>query len=188
MLIIYAHPNKTGHCGYILKKVEETLKKRNIPYLILDLYALNYLPVLQPDEHYTSNHCKISPETQEFQQLLKKEERFIFIYPTWWNNMPAILKGFFDRTMTNHFAYRYVNFIPRGLLRGKALVFTTTGGPALIEKLLLGNRSLKLITRDILGFCGIRAKGVLIGSARKLDSEKKIFIDKVIEKNINFLN
>ncbi|MEF3691671.1 MAG: NAD(P)H-dependent oxidoreductase [Candidatus Moraniibacteriota bacterium] len=188
MLIIYAHPNKTGHCGYILKKVKEALEKRNISYLILDLYALNYSPILQPNEHYTSDHCEISPETEEFQKLFKKEQRFIFIYPTWWNNMPAILKGFFDRTMTNRFAYRYTQFFPKGLLRGKALVFTTTGGPALVEKLFLGNRSLKLITRDVLNFCGIQAKGILIGSAGKLDSKKKILIDKIVKKNIEFLN
>ena len=35
MLIIYAHPNKTGHCGYILKKVEETLKKEIPPIQFL---------------------------------------------------------------------------------------------------------------------------------------------------------
>lgn len=187
MLIIYAHPNKEGHCGYILEKVIENLKEKKVDFSILDLYQENYNPVMQPDEHYTSGHYNLSPETIKYQEMLKNENRFIFIYPTWWNNMPAILKGFFDRTMTSRYAYRYINSIPLGLLSGKALVFTTTGGPALIGRFFLGNRSIKSVTKDVLRFCGIKSRGVVIGSVRKLDEKKKAKIAKVVKKNIPYI-
>lgn len=187
MLIIYAHPNKTGHCGYILEKIISTLNNNQTSFTLLDLYQENYDPVLKAQEHYTSGHYEISVTTKKYQDLLKNEDRFIFIYPTWWNSAPAIIKGFFDRTMTSRFAFRYVNSIPRGLLNGKALVFTTTGGPAFIEKLFLGNRSLKFIRQDVLRFCGIKSKGVLIGSATKFTPQQKTKIDKAVSKNIHFV-
>lgn len=187
MLIIYAHPNKDGHCGYLLEKVIENLEKEKIYFSILDLYQENYNPVMQPSEHYTSGHYELAPETLKYQELIKNENKFIIIYPTWWNNMPAILKGFFDRTMTSRYAYQYINSIPRGLLGGKALVLTTTGGPALIEKFFLGNRSIKSVTKDVLRFCGIKSKGIVIGRARKLDEKKKIKIAKIVKKNIRYL-
>lgn len=187
MLIIYAHPNKDGHCGYILNQVIKELNAKNITYSILDLYQENYNPVMQPSEHYTSGNYEISIETKKFQELIKNESKFIFIYPTWWNSAPAILKGFFDRTFTNHFAFLYDGMIPHGLLDGKALVFTTTGGPAIIEKLFLGKRSLKLVTFDVLRFCGIKSKGVIIGSSNKFTPKQKIKIERLVKKNIKFI-
>jgi NAD(P)H dehydrogenase (quinone) len=187
MLIIYAHPNKDGHCGYTLEKIKNILAEKNINYSILDLYQENYNPILKPTEHYTSGHYEISPETKRYQELLKNENKFIIIYPTWWNNIPAILKGFFDRTLTSRFAFYYEGLIPHGLLEGRALVFTTTGGPSLIEKLFLGNRSLNVVTKDVLRFCGIKSKGVLIGSARKFNEKQKLKIEEAVKRNINFI-
>ena len=187
MLIIYAHPNKEGHCGYILKRIEKSLKKISVEYEILDLYVEDYNPVMQPSEHYTSGHREISEETKRYQKLIKENDRFIIIYPTWWNATPAILKGFFDRTLTSHFSFRYEGIIPRGLLNGKVAVVTTTGGPIILEKLIFGNRSIKAVVNETLRFCGLKAKGYMIGSATKLTSGQKRKINKKINKILNFI-
>jgi len=144
MLIIYAHPNKDGYCGYILKKIQSELENKKLEYKLLDLYAEHYDPILRPEEHYTSGHRIIAEDTARYQTLLLENDKFIVIFPTWWNGAPAILKGFFDRTFTNEITYKYVNGIPRGLLKGKAVVFTTTGGNSILEILFLGNRVLEL--------------------------------------------
>lgn len=188
MLIIYAHPNKDGHCGYILNQLKEKFNESRIAYTLLDLYEEKYDPILKPQEHYTSGHFEVSPETKKYQELIKNETKFIFIYPTWWNSPPAILKGFFERTFTSRFAFYYEDMIPHGLLQGKALVFTTTGGPAWIEKIFLGSRSLKIVTFDILRFCNIKSKGVIIGSARKLTQRQKNKINFEIKRNLKYIS
>lgn len=188
MLIIYAHPNHQGHCGYILKHLVEKLKEKNADFQVLDLYKEGFEPVLKAEEHYTSGHRKISKDTAKLQKMIKNEDRFAIIYPTWWNSTPAILKGFFDRVLTSHFAFQYDAPIPKGLLNGKVAVFSTTGGPAIFEKTLGGNRSLKVVTKDTLRFCGLQAKGLMIDRANKFTEKQKHKIEKKVSKGLNYLD
>lgn len=46
MLIIYAHYNHNGHNGYILETIEKYFKEKQENYEVLDLYKLNFNPVL----------------------------------------------------------------------------------------------------------------------------------------------
>ena len=184
MLIIYAHPNKDGHCGYMLQKTIEALDKKGLPYELIDLYAINYDPVLKPNEHYTSGHKDVSPENQIIQQKIKNEDRFILIYPTWWNAPPAILKGFVDRTFTSHFAYYYDYGIPRPLLSGKAAVFSSTGGPSL---LWFNTGAVTFLTQGVFKFCGIKSKGFLINRATRLTESQKAKIDRAVTGGLNYL-
>lgn len=187
MLIIYAHPNKDGHCGYILQKTIEILEGKNISYELIDLYAINYDPALKPEEHYTSGHRKISPENKVFQEKIKNERRFIFIYPTWWNSVPAILKGFIDRIFTSRFAFYYEKIFPKALLSGKASVLASTGGSRIISKFYFRDGSIKFMTRDVLGFCGIKSKAFVIDNATKLTEKQKNKISKKVKSAIDYL-
>ena len=187
MLIIYAHPNKLGHCGQILKEVISGLEKKKVNYELLDLYAMNYDPVLKDDEHYTSDHREVSPENSALQAKIKNSGKFIFIYPAWWNSAPAILKGFIDRIFTARFAYYYKNGLPKTLLSGKAAVIVSTGSPRIVTKFIYKDGSIKLLTRDTLKFCGIKAKGFVIDRATKLTDKQKSKIAKKVKSALDYL-
>lgn len=187
MLIIYAHPNKEGHCGYILQNVIEGLQEKNIEYELLDLYAMHYDPILKPEEHYTSGHREISLENQKLQEKIKQESKFIFIYPTWWNSAPAILKGFTDRIFTSRFAFYYEKGLPKSLLSGKAAVMTSTGSPRLISKLYFKDGSVKFLTRDVLKFCGIKSKAFVIDRATKFTDNQKTKIAHKVKAALEYL-
>lgn len=187
MLIIYAHPNKKGHCGFILKEVLKMLQKKNQDYKLLDLYEMNYDPVLQKEEHYTSGRRKVDRVNLETQDLIKANDKFIFIYPTWWNNMPAILKGFLDRVFVSYFAFKIEGKFPTKLLKGKAAVFSSTGGPRIFSKFFVKDRGLKTIVRDTLNFCGIKARGYSIGDSNKLTDKQKIKARKMVERGMRYL-
>ena len=38
-------------------------------------------------------------DIDELSGLVKEAEAFVFIYPTWWSTMPAIMKGWLERVM-----------------------------------------------------------------------------------------
>ena len=61
-------------------------------------------------------------------------EHLVVQYPTWWASTPALLKGFFDRTLVPGFAYRYRD-TGRGwdkLLAGRsARLLVTMDAPAI---------------------------------------------------------
>ncbi|MGM5485338.1 MAG: NAD(P)H-dependent oxidoreductase [Nanobdellota archaeon] len=182
IIIVYAHPNKEGNCGHLLSIVKENIEELGHEHRVLDLYKEGYDPVMKNEEHYTSGRKKIAKDTEYYQRLFKENDRFVFIYPTWWNSPPAILKGFFDRTFTGGFSHKFSKGMPVGLLNGKASVISTSGSPAFIQK--MRNRSINIVVKDVLRFSGIDARGYLIGSATWLRKKK---IEKVAEKAVKAL-
>lgn len=186
-LIIFAHPSHKSHNGFLLQKLEEKLKSKNQNYEILDLYQLNYNPVLKDAELYSAGRRLIDPENQIYQQKIKEANRLIFIFPTWWQGPPAILKGFIDRVFVSGFAFIYDSGLPKGLLSGKkAAVFTTTGASNIIARYLLRAPALKIMTRYTLLFCGIKSRGFSLGQARKLEkNEEKL--KKISDKILTYL-
>jgi NAD(P)H dehydrogenase (quinone) len=113
---------------------------------------------------------------------LAEENDIIIIYPTWWINVPAVLKGWYDRVLTAKFAFQY-NYkgIPEGLLTGKrAFVVSTGGAPTWLHRFGKGFRSLKVTTSDTLNFCGIKTKTCFIGSCTQITDEKRSVIDATV--------
>lgn len=186
-LIIYAHPSREGHCGYLLSEIEQRLKGEEKDYEVIDLYALNYDPVLKNEELYSAGNKEISAQNLAFQEKIKNAERLLFIYPTWWQNMPAILKGFLDRVFTGGFGFKYVLGAPVGLLKGKkAAIFASSAGPTIYTRFFTANSAINVLKKHVLNFCGIKTKGFLIGSARSLEDNKGK-IEKMAKKIVKYL-
>ena len=187
-LIIYAHPTHLGHHGYFLEELKIVLNNKKIDYSILDLYALNYDPVLRAEDLNFLPDYKISEITRSYQEKVIAADNLIFIYPTWWQGMPAILKGFIDKVFAAGFAFEYRKSMPRGLLNGKrAAVFSATGGPKMINKFIIGDKGMKLMLNNILKFCGFEAKGFSVGSARTLNDHQKKQIITEVSKMVLYL-
>lgn len=175
MLIVYAHFDRSGHNGEVLRTVEEYLGNREIPYEVLDLYASGFDPVLRAGDVRARGKSENDATVRALQEKIEAERDFVFIYPTWWTNVPAMLKGFYDRVFSVGFAFRYrPSGIPERLLRGRrALVVTTTGGPAAYHRIVALGRSVRVSTDDVLGFSGFRTRNLLIGNCRKIDEAKR---------------
>ena len=188
MLIIYAHPDKKGHNGFILEKIEQLLKNKKNDYKLLDLYEEDFDPILQSNELYTRPESKISAQVKSWQKLIKENKKIIVIFPNWWNSSPAILKGFFDKVLTKDFAFHYIGKRPVGLLKGKAAVIVTTGGPAIYEKVIAKNRALKTVTKNTLGFCGLKTKGYMIDNCFEFNQKQKNKINKKVNQVFKFFN
>lgn len=166
ILVIYAHPNKEGNNGYILKKVEEEIGSSN--YDLIDLYMDGFNPVLSNDELYTHGNKKISKGIEDYQKRFERADKLILIYPVWWNGAPAILKGFFDKLLTPGFGYYFKPIIlkqgiPIKLFKEKkAVVFLTTTSNKLLYTLYSGRRPHRQAKKDLLGFLGIKTRVIHI--------------------------
>lgn len=181
-LIIYAHPDIESHSRFTLQEVESRLKELNKEYEIIDLYKINYDPLLSSKE-LTENYS--TDVVLEHRKKINESHIIIFIYPVWWNSMPAILKGWLDKTLSPGYAYKYVNGIPIGLLKNKkAIIFATTGAKKILSCIFQGYRWKKIMAKDTLGFCGIKTKVYHVGKAYKLTESNKEKIKKNIRKAI----
>lgn len=192
ILIFFAHPGTQGHNVLILEETISFLKEHNKKYELIDLYKIQYDPVLKKEELYTSGNRELSKQTKEFQEKIKNSNKLIFIFPIWWNGPPAILKGFFDRVFTGKFAFQFKKVgkfnVPTGLLKNKkAVVLFSTGGPKWVSKILFRSGAKKNICRDILYYCGIKSKGYQLDNATIMDKKTTIRTKKLVSKGIHWL-
>lgn len=155
-LIIYAHPDTNSFNHAMLEQVKTTLKNQNKTFEVIDLYAINYNPVLTREE---SKGKATSEQTIAFQKLISAAENIIFIFPVWWFRAPAILEGFIDKVFVPGFAYRFKQIIgvygmPIPLLREKKVrAFITHGAPALPVLTIYVNAVKYRFLLGFLSFC-----------------------------------
>lgn len=158
VLIVYAHPNPNSFNHAILETAVETLRVNKHAARVKDLYAENFNPLLDRDMLASINQGVIPADILREQQDLSWAEGLIFIYPLWWFDRPAILKGWFDRVFTNGFAFRYTSKGVEGLLHhSRALVIVTTGG-TVEEYGSLGEQEalVRPTTDGTLAACGVK--------------------------------
>lgn len=129
-LVIYTHPNPASFNAAIKETVVDQLTTKGHEVKVRDLYAQNFNPILSADDFTQFFQNQIPEDIKVEQDAIAWADQLVFIYPTWWTNMPAMLKGYIDRVFTNGFAFKYTENGAEGLLNGKkAIIFQTTGQP-----------------------------------------------------------
>ena len=68
---------------------------------MLDLYAEEFRTAMSHDEQlaYHSDRPLLDPMAERHAGIVKRAEALVFVYPTWWSTVPAILKGWLERVM-----------------------------------------------------------------------------------------
>jgi NAD(P)H dehydrogenase (quinone) len=86
--------------------------------------------------------------------------------PVWWGSVPALLKGFFDRTLEAQWAYHYDRFgLPHGhLARSLRQFIMLADSPGFYLTLVQGNPTSKQVARSTLTFSGLSGHPVLAGA------------------------
>ena len=49
----------------------------------------------------------VPDDVKEEQEKIHRADALAFVYPVWWSDCPAKLKGWFDRVLTYGYAYFY---------------------------------------------------------------------------------
>lgn len=98
------------------------------------------------------------PDILAAQENIRAAEHLVFVHPMWQFQLPALVKGFCERTLTKGFAYdRHAsNPLRSGLLTGKsAHIIQTMGMPGWFYALWYRAHGAKAL-RDMLRFIGIK--------------------------------
>lgn len=124
----------------------------------LKLGELQFDPILR--EGYGQNQA-LEPDLLEAQRQIHWAEHLVFVYPVWWGGVPALLKGFFDRTFLPGFAFKYRNRsqLWDKLLSGRSAdLLVTLDTPPWYFRWVYGAPAHRQMVRTILGFCGIKTR------------------------------
>ena len=99
-LVIYSHPREGSFNAAIRDLVIARLDAHGVQYRVRDLYAEAFDPTLSAHDHEVyenvpENRARVSRDCDDLQWC----DALIFVYPTWWYGLPAMLKGWLDRVM-----------------------------------------------------------------------------------------
>jgi NAD(P)H dehydrogenase (quinone) len=151
-LVLYAHPDPRSYAAALHRCVVETLEERGHEVDDCDLYAERFEPVLSLEERRKYNDESAShPEVEDYVRRLKEARGIVFVYPSWFYGMPAILKGYLDRVWLPGIAFRMVDGKPASLLHHveRFGVVTTYGAPRSINEVLVGDPNKRALMRGL---------------------------------------
>ena len=98
VLVVYAHPIETSFISAIHARVVESLRAGGHDVDDLDLYAEKFDPVLPRKQLMSyvdvdANTCGV----EGYVARLRAADALVLVYPVWFDGLPAILQGYFQR-------------------------------------------------------------------------------------------
>ncbi|VVM82396.1 hypothetical protein PS664_02352 [Pseudomonas fluorescens] len=170
VLVILGHPSNDSFCGALADTYVRAATQVGHEVRLLRLDALGFDPVLH--EGYQQVQ-PLEPDLLKAQADITWAEHLAFVYPIWWGGIPALMKGFFDRTFLSGFAFKYREgkAFPDKLLKGRtAHLLVTMDTPPWYYKWIYHMPGLHQVRKTTLAFCGIKPLktltfGPLLGSA-----------------------
>lgn len=185
-LIIYVNPDEKSFSHEIKESVENFLQEKGHEVEVRDLYKEEFNPILSLEE--------LKVEGKEVLEDVKKEQDFldwadtiIFIYPIWWE-IPAMMKGYFDRVFSYGYAYVLEDNQTKGLLPKKnVLKYNPMGTPrAIYEENGLREAYEKAIDKGIIESSGLKVVESILfgGNPREHDELRKQYL-KELEESLN---
>ncbi len=106
VLVIYCHPKEGSFASAVRDTVLERLEAAGAETRLRDLYAEGFQPVLSGPEwsgylDAPANRVPVESHVADLQWC----DTLIFVYPTWWYGLPAMLKGWLDRVLLPEVAF-----------------------------------------------------------------------------------
>jgi NAD(P)H dehydrogenase (quinone) len=109
--ILFAHPSENSFNREVLEMFSKGLGEADHSYEIGDLYRMEFetdLDLAQYEREVGLDPAAPVPaDVRAEQEKINRADALAFIYPVWWSDCPARLKGWFDRVWTYGYAYFY---------------------------------------------------------------------------------
>ncbi len=105
-LVVYCHPREGSFTSAVRDTVLERLSAAGAEVRLHDLYKEGFQPVLTTDEWTGYEECPANQDPVAEQVAdISWCDTLIFVYPTWWYGLPAMLKGWLDRVLLPDVAF-----------------------------------------------------------------------------------
>ncbi|MCP5367480.1 MAG: NAD(P)H-dependent oxidoreductase [Hyphomicrobiales bacterium] len=147
VLVVYAHQEPRSFCGALRDAAVAGLSAAGHRVVQSDLYAMDFKATAtaadfatranpdffkyQAEQGAAARAGTFAPDIAAEQAKLSACDLLVLVFPLYWQSVPAILKGWFDRVLAVGYAYGGGRWFDSGPMRGKrALVTMTTGGMA----------------------------------------------------------
>ena len=176
--IIFAHPSQDSFNREVLNTFVQGLKDAGHTYEIGDLYRMDFQTDMDPVQYQREvgldPAVPVPVDVKTEQEKINQADALAFIYPVWWSDCPAKLKGWFDRVWTYGYAYFYDENETRytWIDIRKALVICSAGHPvAHLEKTGIAESMRQIMLNDRLLGIGVKeARMEILGGMMPQDN------------------
>lgn len=178
-LIVYNHPYEGSYNHAILEAVIKGIKKAHGEYDVIDLEKEKFNPVMtSADLLGFVKHKAVDPMAIRYAEKLKQADHLVFIFPIWWELMPAMTKGFIDKVIYPGLTYNYkengismVSLLPK---LQSTTVITTMNTPKIMYKLTYGNAIKKALIKGTFKKSGMRnVKWISLNMVKMVKSDRR---------------
>lgn len=162
-LVVFAHPLPDSLNRTLAATAVDALESAGHDVTFLDLYALDFDPRLSAAEravHYDTDDAR--RRAPDHAALLSAADALVLVFPTWWYGLPAILKGWIDRTFAPGVAFHHgskkggpIEPGLTGLTHFAAI--TTLGSPWWLDTLVMWQPVRRVLKLAIAGGCAPKA-------------------------------
>jgi NAD(P)H dehydrogenase (quinone) len=202
VFIVYAHPSDDSLTRHVRDRFIAGLEEAGHSHILSDLYKMNFRSDMTETE-YLREACyrldaPVPEDAAQEHAKINSSDAVVFIYPLFWSDVPAKLKGWFDRVWTYGFAYgpktggppdsrggRGMKQLEKGLIicsAGNTLdYFRRTGLLESMERVMLGDRLFDRVkTKEMV---------ILEGTSRELAGRKEnwqAYLDRAFDLGLRF--
>ena len=156
ILVILGHPAKESFCSALANSYIEGANAAGNEVQLISVGNLSFDPILH--NGYATIQ-PLEPDLVAGQAAITWAEHLVFVYPTWWGGMPALLKGFIDRVFLPGFAFKFrqgSQFWDRLLSGRSAHLLVTMDTPPWYFRWVYRMPGHNQMKRTILEFSGIK--------------------------------
>ncbi len=179
ILIVQGHPDTESFCSSLARSYQEGAQSAGHECRLLNVGELQF------DSNLAHGYRQIQPLEPDLikaQEWVKWCEHLLVIYPMWWGQMPALLKGFFDRCFLPGFAFKYHANDPfwDRLLKGRsAHMIVTSDAPVFYNFLAYWDAPITVPKKMIFKFCGFHP--VRVSRIGNIKNSKETKLRSVLE-------
>ncbi|HEY4785624.1 MAG TPA: NAD(P)H-dependent oxidoreductase [Bacteroidales bacterium] len=189
VMIVYAHPSKKSFTYQVLARLVDGLLKAHHRVEISDLYEMNFRSEMTEEEYeregFSKTDMPLPEDVKKEHDKIEKADCIIFVYPVWWSDCPARLKGWFDRVYSVGYAYGYGEKGEKRIQMKKqklGLVICTAGhSNEFLEEIGIAESMRKIMIDDRLGMRFERKEMFILGGTLEIDKVKESHLNKAYE-------
>jgi putative NADPH-quinone reductase len=162
-LVVVAHPCSDSFCHVAAGRAVDGLRTAGHDVETIDLYAAGFRAAMSRDERraYDTDEPILDALVAAHAELLKAATILVFVYPTWWSGLPAILKGWLERVMVPGVGFTFdekSGKVRPGLHHVRRIIGISTYGSPRFAVRLVNDNGRRILTRALRMSCGFRVR------------------------------
>ena len=173
--IIVGHSQQQTFCEALGEAYERGARAAGHDVRLFVLSRMNFDPILRQGYR---NEQPLEPDLREAYDRLAASNHWVFVFPLWCGDMPAILKGFIERILQpdlikRHGTDKAMNW--RIFEHKSARLIMTMGMPVWLYRLYYGAHAIRLLKRNILHFIGVKpVRDTLFGMVADVPTDTRL--------------